>query len=102
MADYPDNPPGLGTVRRWAATHGCVVRYVTARQRDWIDLLAELGSEATAADIRRHEGSSTVQHVHTRMHKLMHVGAVERVGEGKPGRPYRYRITPVGELLRHA
>jgi hypothetical protein len=95
-----DFPPSLGLVRRWAALHGCVVRQLTETQRDRLDILAELGGTATAAQVCTHEGRSSPSQVHARYQTLVHAGAVDKVGKGEHGAPYRYRLTPVGDLLR--
>jgi hypothetical protein len=95
-----DFPPPLSVLRRYAALHGCVVRYLTETQGDRIDILAELGGEATALQVVRHEGGKSASQVHARYQTLVQAGAVERVGQGQQGTPYRYRLTPVGELLR--
>jgi hypothetical protein len=93
-------PPSLDLVRRWAALHGCVVRHLTEIQGDRLDILAELGGTATAAQVVKHEGRSSPSQVHARYQTLVHVGAVERLGKGEHGAPYRYELTPVGDLLR--
>ena len=95
-----EHPPGLPTVRRWAALLGHVVKPIPEDHADRLDVLAELGGEATAAQIIRHEGVGTPPRAHARMRTMMDVGAVERLGIGRPADPYRYRLTPVGELLR--
>jgi DNA-binding IclR family transcriptional regulator len=69
-------------------------------QGDRLDLLAELGGEATARDVIEHEGGGRPQNTHARMQTMMRAGAVERHGKGTHSDPYRYRLTPVGELLR--
>ena len=38
--------------------------------------------------------------MNARYQTLVHAGAVERIGEGRHTRPYVYRLTPVGDLLR--
>lgn len=97
----PDEfPPSLDLVRRWAALRGCVVRHLTEIQGDRIDILAELGGEASAAQVVKHEGGKSPSQVHARYQSLVHVGAVEKVGDGVHGKPYVYRLTPVGDLLR--
>ena len=93
-------PPPLSVLRRYAALHGCVVRYLTETQGDRIDILAELGGEATALQVVQHEGGKSPSQVYARYNTLVQVGAVEKVGDGVQGRPYRYRLTPVGDLLR--
>ena len=95
-----EHPPDLATVRRWAALLGHVVKPIPEDQGDRLDVLAELGGEARAMEIIRHEGAGTPPRAHARMRTMMDVGAVERLGEGRPAKPYRYRLTPVGELLR--
>jgi hypothetical protein len=95
-----DFPPSLDLVRRWAALHGCVVRNLTEIQGDRLDILAELGGTATAAQVVKHEGRSSPSQVHARYQTLVHAGAVERIGDGRHARPYLYRLTPVGDLLR--
>jgi len=100
MAKSEDFPWGLPTLRRMAALHGCVVRHMSEDQGDRLDLLAELGGEATARQIVRHEGGGAVQRAHSRMNTMIRSGTVDRLGTGKPSDPYRYRLTPVGELLR--
>jgi hypothetical protein len=93
-------PPNLANVRRMAAVHGCIVRHIPEDQGDRLDLLAELGGEATAAQIIAHEGSGRPQGVHSRMQTLIRYGAAERSGKGTHSDPYRYRLTPIGEMLR--
>ena len=93
-------PPPLSVLRRYAALHGCVVRYLTETQGDRIDILGELGGEASAMQVVRHQGASSASQVHAGYQTLVQAGAVERVGQGQHGTPYRYRLTPVGELLR--
>lgn len=100
MGKSDEFPPDLMNVRRWAALHGCVVRHIPEDQADRLDLLAELGGEATARQIVRHEGGGAVQRAHSRMNTMIRSGTVDRLGTGKPSDPYRYRLTPVGELLR--
>lgn len=100
MAKSEDFPWGLPTLRRMAALHGCVVRHMPEDQGDRLDLLAELGGEATAREVIDHEGGGRPQNTHARMQTMMRAGAVERHGKGTHSDPYRYRLTPVGELLR--
>ena len=93
-------PSPLSVLRRYAALHGCVVRYLTETQGDRIDILAELGGEASAMQVVQHEGGKSASQVHARYNTLVQAGAVEKVGTGVQGKPYRYRLTPVGDLLR--
>jgi len=95
-----DFPPNLANVRRWAALHGCIVRHIPEDQADRLDLLTELGGEATARQIIAHEGSGRPSGAHARMQTLIRYGAAERTGKGTHSDPYRYRLTPIGEMLR--
>lgn len=92
--------PSLGEIRRWAANHGFTLMRVTENQADKLDVLAELGGSGTAYDIACHTGEKKISHVHKRMKDMMRLGAVERSGDGKNGRPFTYSLTPVGEILR--
>jgi hypothetical protein len=100
MAKSDEGLWSLGTVRRFAALHGCVVRHMPEDQGDRLDILAELGGEATVRAIIEHEGGGRPQNAHARMQTMMRAGAVERLGKGTHSDPYRYRLTPIGDLLR--
>jgi hypothetical protein len=92
--------PSLGVLQRWAAYHGRACVPLTETQRDRLDLLAELGGQATAHALCQHTGAPNTAAMHTRMMSMVRIGAVERLGAGKHGEPYRYRLTPVGEMMR--
>ena len=91
--------PSLGVLRRWAAYHGLACVPLTESQRDRLDLLSELGGQATAHGMCKHTGSHNTAAMHTRMMTMVRLGAVERQGEGTHGKPYRYCLTPVGHMM---
>jgi len=92
--------PSLGVVARWAAHLGRALVPLTDDQRDRLDVLAELGGEATVAEIIKHCGGGRVQNVHLRLMTMVRLGAVERKGDGTHGAPYLYALTPVGRVLQ--
>tara|TARA_R100000388_G_scaffold93381_1_gene77937 strand:+ start:1098 stop:1319 length:222 start_codon:yes stop_codon:yes gene_type:complete len=67
---------------------------------DRLDIIAELGGEATALEMVCHTGRGTPQNVHTRLRVLLRLGAFDQSGDGKNASPYRYKLTQIGELLR--
>ena len=93
-------PFSMGNAQRAAAVHGFVLRRPTQAVLDRLDLLAEVGGEATVYELAAHEGHDRPTTYHQRMHELMALGLVVRSGEGRQGEPYRYKLTPVGDLLR--
>ena len=93
-------PLSLGNAQRAAAVHGYVLRHPTQTVLDRLDLLAEVGGESTVYELAAHEGHDRPRDYHQRMHEVMALGLVSRSGEGRQGEPYRYRLTPAGDMLR--
>lgn len=90
----------LQRARQGAASLGHVVRRVTEPEVDRLDIIAELGGEASAIEMVHHTGEGTPQNLNTRLRVLVRLGALKQEGSGKNGSPYRYSLTKVGELLR--
>ena len=93
-------PFSLDNAQRAAAVHGFVLRRPTQAVLDRLDLLAEVGGEATVYELAAHEGRDRPLNYHHRMHELIALGLVSRTGEGRQNDPYRYKLTPPGDMLR--
>ena len=63
---------------------------------DGLDILAELGGEATVGEVIAHVGASHWSNAYQRLDTLVARGLVEVI----EGRPRRYRLTRAGRLLR--
>jgi len=89
----------LKRAQRAAAKTGRVCVKPAANVIDRLELLAELGGEATIRQMVEHEQGGLRCYYYERMQMLMALGLVVTKGRGIKSWPYRYCITQAGEWL---
>jgi len=89
----------LKRAQRAAARIGRVVTKPSPNVIDRLELLAELGGEATISQMVQHEQGGLRCYYYERMQMLLALGLVVTKGRGIKCEPYRYCITQAGEWL---
>lgn len=89
----------LRRAQRAAAKTGRVVTIPAPNVFDRLELLAELGGEATISQMVQHEQGGLRCYYYERMQMLLALGLVATKGRGIKCEPYRYCITQAGQWL---
>jgi|DEB0MinimDraft_10_1074344.scaffolds.fasta_scaffold13202_8 DNA-binding IclR family transcriptional regulator len=82
-------------IARLAACHGLVLYDATAAQLDHLELLQELGGQASCAELTAHTSLQPQRRWHSIYQILGRRGLAERI----EGKPIRYRLTPAALTL---
>ena len=85
----------MTTAAEAAARLGLILWTPPGSILDGLDILAELGGEATVGEVLAHIGSKNWSNAYHRLDTLVARGLVEAI----EGRPRRYRLTKAGRLL---
>lgn len=88
--------PPMSSAALAAARLGLILWTPPRSILDGLDILAELGGEATVGEVLDHVGASHWSNGYQRLDTLVARGLVEVI----EGRPRRYRLTRAGRLLR--
>jgi len=88
--------PPMSSAALAAARLGLILWTPPRSILDGLDILAELGGEATVGEVLDHVGAASWSNAYQRLDTLAARGLVEVI----EGRPRRYRLTRAGRLLR--